>query len=254
MVMTGPVLILGGTAEARELASLLVETGTDVVSSLAGAVPSPALPPGQVRLGGFGGPEGLAAYVRERGVPAVVDATHPFAARMTTNAARGAELTGVPLLRLQRPGWGGLPGAARWHWVDSVAEAVAVAERLGERSFVTTGVKTLPAYASWTDRYVLARMVTPPGWQVPPAWEILLARGPFDLNHETTLLRERRIDVLTTKDSGGSSAEAKLHAADDLGVAVVVVRRPPLPDGVAVVRSAGEAARWVQAQVRLGSG
>ena len=184
----------------------------------------------------------------------MVDATHPFAARMTANAARGAELTGVPLLRLQRPGWDTLPGAARWHWVDSVAEAVSVAERLGDRTFVTTGVKTLSAYASWTDRYLLARMVTRPSWEVPAAWEILLDRGPFDVASEVSLMREHRIDVLTTKDSGGASAAAKLPAADALGVAVAIVRRPGLPAGVAVVGTAGEAVRWVRAQGRPGRG
>lgn len=239
------VLLLGGTREARDLAALLVGRGVPVVSSLAGSVSRPALPLGDVRLGGFGGIEGLVAYVRGHDVTAMVDATHPFAARISAHAAAAAQLTGVPLLRLQRPGWGGRPEAGDWHWVDSTEEAVAAAERLGERTFITTGRKTVPAYAGWTDRYALVRLVDPPTFPVPDAWEVLVARGPYDLASETALLRDHRIDVLTTKDSGGALTEAKLQACADLGVAVVVVRRPAAPEGVPQVDTPGKADSWL---------
>lgn len=242
------VLILGGTREARTLAILLVDRGLDVISSLAGRVTTPALPAGEVRIGGFGGVEGLVAYERDHDITAVVDATHPFAARISANAAAAHHETGIPLLRLQRPGWETRPEAADWHWVDSTAEAVTTAERLGERVFVTTGRKSLRAYAGWTDRYVLVRLVEPADWWVPTDWEVLVDRGPYDLASETALMRDRRIDVLTTKNSGGSLTEAKLQAAADLGIAVVVVRRPAAPEGIEQVEAPEEAADWVLAQ------
>lgn len=239
------VLVLGGTREARELAALLVGRGISVTSSLAGRVSRPALPVGDARLGGFGGVDGLAAYLREHAVTAVVDATHPFAATISDHAAAACRDAGVALLRLQRPGWSDRPDAANWHWVDSTIEAAAVAERLGERTFITTGRQSLPAYAAWTSRYALVRLVDPPTSVLPKAWEVVVARGPYDLASETTLMREHRIDVLTTKDSGGSLTEAKLQAAADLGVAVVVVRRPAPPAGVPTVADPEQAAAWV---------
>lgn len=235
------VLVLGGTREARALARLLDDAGVAVTSSLAGRVSRPALPVGEVRIGGFGGVEGLADYQRAHGVDAVVDATHPFAATITAHAAEAAALTGIPLVRLQRPGWEDHPLAVTWHWVDSTAEAVALAERLGERTFITTGRQSLPAYAAWTDRYALVRVVEAPDWPLPDTWGVLLSRGPYDLASEATLMQEHGIDVLTTKNSGGALTEAKLRAAADLGVAVVIVRRPPTPVGVEVVTTASAA-------------
>lgn len=243
------VLVLGGTREARELAVLLVDAGIRVTSSLAGRVSRPALPVGDVRIGGFGGPEGLADHLREAGVRAVVDATHPFAARISANAAAACRAAGVPLLRLQRPGWRDRPDAGSWHWVDSTEQAVREAERLGQRTFVTTGRQSLPAYRGWSDRYALVRLVDPPVLPLPEGWDVVVARGPYDLAAETALMLEHRIDVLTTKDSGGSLTEAKLQAAADLGVAVVVVRRPEPPAGVPTVALPTQAADWVLAQV-----
>jgi precorrin-6A/cobalt-precorrin-6A reductase len=240
------VLLLGGTGEARALAGVLVGAGVDVESSLAGRVSRPALPVGPVRTGGFGGVDGLAEHLTDGGFQAVVDATHPFAAGISGNAAAASRATGVPLVRLQRPGWAVRPGADAYAWVDSVEDARDTAEALGTRPFVTTGRQQLDAYARWDDRYVLARVVDPPDWEVPASWEVLLTRGPFTLEAETQLLTSRRIDVLLTKDSGGPLTEAKLDAADALGVPVVVVRRPPVPDGVEVVEDVEAAARWVE--------
>ena len=238
--MTVRVLVLGGTGEARALAAALLERGVDVVSSLAGRVSAPALPVGTVRVGGFGGVDGLAEHLVTEGFDHVVDATHPFAARITANAVAATSRVGVPLLRLQRPGWAGHPLAGAFTWVDDVDAARDAAEALGRRPFITTGRQQLEAFAAWDDRYVLARVVDPPDWDVPTSWEVLRARGPYAYAAERELLDSRRIDVLLTKDSGGALTEAKLDAAHDAGVPVVVVRRPPAPDGVRVVESVAD--------------
>lgn len=237
------VLVLGGTAEARELASHLVAEGVDVVSSLAGRVSRPALPVGQVRVGGFGGIDGLTAYLLAQRFSAVVDATHPFAAGITANAVAACAEADVPLLRLQRPGWAGHDLAPSFTWVDDVTAAREAAARF-DRPFVTTGRQQLDVFAGWSDRYVLVRVVDPPDWAVPESWEVLRARGPYPYAAELELMRGRGIDVLLTKDSGGSLTEAKLAAASDLGVTVVVVRRPALPTGLAVAPSVAEALAW----------
>ena len=241
------VLVLGGTGEARALAAVLVARGDDVVSSLAGRVSDPALPVGRVRTGGFGGVDGLAAYIDGR-VDRVVDATHPFAAQITANAVAATAHVGVPFVRLQRPGWSVHPLADSFTWVADVDAARDAAESLGRRPFLTTGRQQLDAFASWDDRYVLVRVVDPPDWDVPVSWEVLRARGPYPYDGEHDLMRSRRVDVLLTKDSGGALTEAKLAAAHDLGVPVVVVRRPPVPEGVRVVASVDDAVAALDAK------
>lgn len=234
------VLLLGGTAEARELAGVLVAAGHDVTTSLAGRVARPRLPVGEVRIGGFGGVQGLRAALASYDV--VVDATHPFAATISAHAAAacGAEMPVVPLLRLARPGWCG-----DFAWVSSHAEAAAAAAACS-RPFLTVGRQSLGDFVGpLADHPVLARVVDPPQIELPPSWTVLLSRGPYELDAESALLRERRIDVLVTKDSGGAHTEAKLAAARLLGVPIVVVRRPPAPAGVVTVEDVAAAARWV---------
>lgn len=238
------VLVLGGTGEARSLAGGLVADGIPVVSSLAGRVSAPALPEGGVRLGGFGGVEGLVDFLAAEHISAVVDATHPFAAGITANAARACTASGVPLVRLQRAGWEAHRSAASFVWVDSVDEARAAAEE-GRRPFVTTGRQQLERFAAWADRYVLVRVVDPPEWALPTSWEVVRSRGPYDLEAERALMLGRGIDVLLTKNSGGEMTEAKLQAAVELQIPVVVVRRPGLPDGVAVVDTVAAAHEWL---------
>lgn len=245
------VLILGGTGEARALAAALVEDGVDVVSSLAGRVSQPALPAGAVRLGGFSddtrdGAAGLAAYVAEQGISRVVDATHPFAAQISANAAAAAAAAGFPLLRLQRPGWQEHPRAGELVWVPDVERARERAERSGIRPFLTTGRQQLETFAPWDDRYVLARVVDPPDWAVPSSWEVLRARGPYTYAAERALMESRRVDVVVTKDSGGPLTAAKLDAALDLGLTVVVVRRPDPPSGVATCQDLDAAVLWIR--------
>ncbi|GAA2155451.1 precorrin-6A reductase [Humibacillus xanthopallidus] len=235
------VLVLGGTAEARAVAARLVDRGDDVVSSLAGRVSSPALPVGGVRVGGFGGVAGLRDFVVAEGFSVVIDATHPFAARITAHAAEAVAPLPQPLVRLRRPGWEGHPHAASFTWAEDVAEARDLAGALGSRPFLTTGRQQLDAFASWTDRYVLVRVVDPPEWPLPPTWDLLRARGPFTLDAELALMRGRAVDVLVSKDSGGPLTQAKLEAAHVLGVPVVVVRRPAEPAGATVVQSVDDA-------------
>lgn len=223
------MLILGGTGEARRLAAAL--TGHRVISSLAGRVTGPVLPPGEVRVGGFGGPEGLAAYVRAESVDVVVDATHPFAARISASASAA----GVPLVVLRRPGWVAVPGDV-WHRVPTLdAAAGFVAASPHERVFLTTGRQGLGAFAELTDRWFLVRSVDPVAPPHPPRLESLLDRGPFTLDGEIALLTAYDIQLLVTKDSGGDMTAAKLAAARHLGVPVVMVDRPPVTPGVPVV-------------------
>jgi len=246
--MSSHVLVLGGTAEARELAALLAScAGVRVTTSLAGRVSRPGALEGDVRVGGFGGAEGLAAWLREHHVDAVVDATHPFATGITANAARAAASTGLPVVCLRRPGWSACTGD-RWHEAASLAEAARLLPQLGRRLFLTTGRLGLAAFAHLAGLHFVVRSVEPPEPPMPPDVEVLLARGPFTVEGETALLRERRIDVLVTKDSGGTATAAKLTAARDLGLPVVVVRRPPPPEGVTTVPDAAGAL----ARLRLG--
>src|SRR3954469_10351851 len=241
--MTGQVLVLGGTGEARRLAAALIAEGVDVLSSLAGRVAEPVLPEGPVRVGGFGGAEGLAGWLAEHRPRAVVDATHPFAAQITASAAGAAAARGIPLLRLQRPGWTPGPGDD-WRLVDSLAEA-ATAVAGSPSVFLTTGRQGVSAFAALPGR-VLVRAVDPPDGPLPAGATLLLDRGPFSLADELALLREHAVDVVVTKDSGGHMTEAKLIAARELGLPVVLVRRPRLPDGVPTVATVEEALAWLE--------
>ena len=233
--MSPHILILGGTTEARELAAELTALPeVKVTTSLAGRVSRPGALTGDVRIGGFGGAEGLAAWLREHHVDAVVDATHPFAESITANAARAGAATAVPVVVLRRPGW--QPGTGDdWHTVASLAEAADVLPALGHRVLLTTGRLGLAAFAHLAQLHFVVRSVEPPEPPMPPDAEVLLARGPFTVADEAALLRKHRIDVVVTKDSGGAATAAKLTAARQAGVPVVVVRRPPLPDGVSAV-------------------
>jgi precorrin-6A/cobalt-precorrin-6A reductase len=235
------ILILGGTAEARELAGRLDAEGAPVISSLAGRVSQPRLPAGEVRIGGFGGPDKLAEWLREHGIRAIVDATHPFAERISQSAAAAAAATGVPLLRLERPGWQPRQGD-RWEWVDGLAAAAEAIE--GERVFLTTGRQGLAAFAELA-AWCLIRCVDLPEPPLPRHCEVILDRGPYTLEGELALIDAHRIDTLVTKDSGGDHTRAKLDAARERGLPVIVGRRPPRP-GVATVATVDEAQAYVR--------
>ncbi|QKW09078.1 cobalt-precorrin-6A reductase [Streptomyces sp. NA04227] len=241
------VLILGGTSEARQLAESLHREapGVRVTSSLAGRVAAPRLPSGEVRVGGFGGVEGMVRWLGEHRVDLLIDATHPFAQAISFHAAEAAATAHVPLLALRRPGWVPEPGDD-WHPVASLDEAAAALPALGRRVFLTTGRMGLATFAPLTACWFLVRSVDAPEPPFPPRMEVLLDRGPFTLDGERELLRRHRIDVLVTKDSGAAATAPKLTAAREAGIPVVVVRRPPVPEGVPVVPGAQEAAEWVR--------
>lgn len=237
------ILILGGTAEARALAEALDADGIRVVSSLAGRVSQPRLPAGELRIGGFGGPEGLADWLRGHAVEAVVDATHPFAERISESAARACPAAGVELLRLERPGWSERRGD-RWHWVADLAEAAELIPALGERVLLTTGRQGLHAFAGVESAWFLIRCVDPPAFPLPPRSELLLDRGPYELFGELELIDRHRIDLIVTKDSGGAHTRAKLDAARARRLPVILVRRPARPD-VPVAATVDDALAWL---------
>jgi precorrin-6A/cobalt-precorrin-6A reductase len=238
------ILILGGTAEARELAQDLHDAGVPVISTLAGRVSAPRLPPGEVRIGGFGGPETLAGWLAEQEIRAVVDATHPFAERISASASQATAAARVPLLRLERPGWQSADGD-RWHWADDLAHAAFLLQRLkAGRVFLTTGRQGLHAFAG-EDAWFLIRCVEEPQTELPRNHELLLDRGPYTLENELRLIEAHAIDTLVTKDSGGAHTEAKLHAARERGLPVVIVRRPPRPPAE-TVETVADAAAWAR--------
>ncbi|MFD4140330.1 cobalt-precorrin-6A reductase [Streptomyces sp. NPDC058572] len=246
------ILILGGTAEARALAGLL-HPHARVTSSLAGRVANPRLPVGEVRIGGFGGADGLARWIGEHGVDRVIDATHPFAERISSNAAAAAAVAHVPLLALRRPGWVPVEGDD-WRDVGSLEEAAAALDGLGwghlpgrsprGRVFLTTGRMGLAAFAG-CPQWFLVRSVDAPEPPMPARTEVLLDRGPFTVDGERELLHRHRIDVLVTKDSGAAATAPKLEAAREAGVPVVMIRRPPAPQGVETAAFPEEAAARV---------
>ena len=235
------VLLLGGTAEARALAKTL-HPRVDIVSSLAGRVPDPALPVGPVRIGGFGGVDGLRRWLRDEHIGGVVDATHPFAATMTAHAAEACAALRLPHLVLARPAWA--PGNAIV--VESDTEAAkAVAKQQYSRVFLTTGRSSVQAFAD-SDAWFLIRAVTAPdAASLPRHHQLLLSRGPYRYDGELSLLAEHRIEALVTKNSGGDMTRAKLDAAAALDIPVVMVARPRLPAGVTVVGTVEDAAEWV---------
>jgi precorrin-6A/cobalt-precorrin-6A reductase len=238
------MLLLGGTGEARTLAARL-HPHVDVISSLAGRVPDPALPVGKVRVGGLGGVEGLVRWLGDERVDAVVDATHPFAATITANAAKACRQLGLPHLVLARPAW---PHGTAILVESDVEAAKLVAGNRYARVFLTTGRTGARPFAGH-DAWFLIRAVTPPDPEtLPLRHHLLLSRGPYRYQDELDLLREHRIDALVTKNSGGDMTRSKIDAADALGVPVVMVDRPALPDGVDTVSTVEAAEDWVSSR------
>ncbi len=234
MTGRGPVLILGGTAEARALATELHGLAVPYLSSLAGRVQQPRLPVGEVRIGGFGGATALREWIVDHDCRAVIDATHPFAQQISRNAAEATAPLDVPLIAFRRPEWNSTADD-RWTVVDDITAAAVAVSGHGRRILVTTGRQDVTAFAGDDSAFYVIRVVDPPTGDLPPHHEIIRSRGPYDLDSEPTLMRDNDIDTLVTKNSGGEHTRAKLVAARELGVGVVMVARPPSPTGVDVV-------------------
>jgi precorrin-6A/cobalt-precorrin-6A reductase len=245
------VLVIGGTGEARELAACLTSRhDTEVVSSLAGRVSRPALPQGRVVIGGFGGVDGLVGFLAGEHIDRVVDASHPFAARISANAVIACARAGVPALRLERPAWS--PGAGdRWVRVpDAERAAVALPEVAGTRgtAFLTHGRRGLAPFAADSAREYLIRAVDPPSEPLPERTFLVLDRGPYTVYGETALMGRYGVAALVTKNSGGSMTSAKLTAARLLRVPVVMIDRPqpdPSREQVPTVESVSAAITWL---------
>jgi precorrin-6A/cobalt-precorrin-6A reductase len=249
------LLILGGTGEAAALAKGALtrfgDGGLAVTTALAGRTRHPGPIPGQVRIGGFGGAPGLAAYLIEHRIDRLIDATHPFAATISRAARLAAERTGVPRLLLLRPPWRRHP-LDRWIEVDNLEAAAQLVGRIGKRVWLTVGGgPALAAFAPVTQVRFLVRLIDPPRDPLPlRRHEIVLGRGPFSLGDERHLIQRHAIDVLVCKASGGAATEAKLIAARERGLPVIIVRRPPREPGLAVA-TVEAALDWLAGPDRL---
>lgn len=241
------ILILGGTTEARRLAERLA--GRDdlaVTLSLAGRTLAPVALPVPVRVGGFGGAEGLAAHLRAEGIARLIDATHPFAARISRNAAVAAAAAGIPILALRRPAWVPVPGD-RWTEIEAVADAVAALGEAPRRVFLALGRQELAPFEAAPQHVYLVRSVDPvePPLAVPRATYVL-GRGPFAEDDDRRLFEDHRIEAIVAKNSGGAATYGKIAAARSLGLPVILVRRPVVP-AVPSVETPEAAAAWIDA-------
>jgi precorrin-6A/cobalt-precorrin-6A reductase len=241
------VLILGGTAEARQLAErLVIRSGLEVMVSLAGRTERPTVQPVPVRIGGFGGSEGLATFLATERFDALIDATHPYAAVISANAVRAATACGVRFLVLKRPGWTAIAGD-RWTEVDDVRAAVKALGIAPRRVFVAIGRKELAAFVEAPQHRYLIRSVDrlDPPLMVPDAIYIL-GRGPFHESDDHALLMTHGVEILVTKNSGGSATYGKVAAARTLGLPVIMLRRPKLAVSAAAnVETIDDAVAWL---------
>lgn len=241
------ILLLAGTGDARRMANAITTAYSQItlISSLAGVTRSPAPIAGETRQGGFGGTSGLRDYLCHMQITAVIDATHPFAETMTANAIAACEETGIPYLRFDRPAWQE-PKGAGWHHASSLEAAAGMAAGLGQRILLTIGSKDLLAFKNFQGPSIFARMTEPPPAEnIPAGCQIILERGPFDLAHERALLSRLKVDLLVTKNSGGHAVSAKLKAADELGVSVLIIDRPPQP-ACQVVNETKDVLAWIE--------
>lgn len=238
------ILILGGTREARLLAEdPHVPQQARFIFSLAGVTQAPDLPQGQTRLGGFGGVEGLIAYLKRENIAAVIDATHPFAARISHHAAAACATTCLPILRLGRPAWQKQPGD-RWEDAASLGDAVPALGLKPCRVLLTTGRQHVAPFMEAPQHHYFLRSIEPVSQDLPRFFETIIARPPFTLEDESTLLTRLEIDVLVTKNSGAPAIAAKLDAARQLGLRVIMINRPLLPP-VEEVSTVEGAIKWV---------
>ena len=244
--MAERLLILGGTAEGAALARGAADiAGLTVVSSIAGRTRAPVPLPGETRVGGFGGAPAMADYLRATGTTMVVDATHPYAAAISRNAAEACAAVGLPRLNLVRPAWAREPGDD-WIEVDDADAAAARLADVGARAFLTIGRQEIGAFAGLDGVWFLVRLIDPLDAPLPPAnGEVIHGRGPFDVADERALLAAHRIDVVIAKNSGGDATYAKIAAAREAALPVVMIRRPPSPGGE-TVGDVAAALAWIE--------
>jgi precorrin-6A/cobalt-precorrin-6A reductase len=232
--MRPKLLILAGTTEAAALARAVAAHGLDAVVSYAGRTAAPRALGLPQRVGGFGGAAGLAAFLAAEAISHVIDATHPFAARISANAVAACAAAGVPLVALTRPAWA--PGLGdRWQRVPDIAGAVAALDRPAARVFLAIGRQTLEPFAVHRQHRWLLRVVDPPEGPLPlPGATVVVDRGPFDAAADRALMERHGIGIVVAKNAGGSGAAAKLAAARALGLPVVMIDRPAIPARAAV--------------------
>ncbi len=240
------VLILGGTGDAIALAAKASElSDLDIITSLAGRTSQPMIPSVNTRIGGFGGVSGLVHYLQTEQISGLIDATHPFAAQISWNAAAAARQAGIPHLLLVRPPWQPTAGD-RWIDVDSHDAAAARLPKLAQRIFLTIGRQELAVFAGMPDLWFLMRMIDPPQPDaIVPTGKIILERGPFSIDKERSLLQQYDIGAIVSKNSGGAATYAKIVAAREFSIPVVMVQRPPLPATDTVTEIEGALA-WLE--------
>jgi len=245
------ILLLGGTTEASRMARALAQAGADGIFSYAGRTEAPMAQPLPMRVGGFGGVAGLAAYLRDQAVTHVIDATHPFAVRMSCNAVAACAEAGISLLALERPAWAPSPGDD-WVSLPDRDAVLAALPAQPTRVFLAIGRQGVACFAARPEHFYLLRLVDPPATPLPlPHAEMVLARGPFTLDEDLALLRRHRIGLIVAKNAGGEGARAKLDAARMLGLKVLMIERPEAPVRQ-VAANVEEAMAWLAHSARLG--
>ncbi len=243
-MMKKRVLILGGTGDATELAVRAAEIPElEIITSLAGRTHQPVVPE-NTRIGGFGGVAGLTDYLRKQQIEVIIDATHPFAAQISFNVAAAAKEVAIPHLMLIRPAWKQTKGD-RWIEVATNAMAAMALPQLAQRIFLTIGRQQLSAFVHLQDLWFLMRTIDPPlpDALIPPG-KLLRERGPFSPNEERSLLQQYEIGAIVSKNSGGDATYAKIIAARELGIPVVMVQRPSIPSGEQV-ETIEDALAWI---------
>ncbi|SIT69407.1 precorrin-6A reductase [Ectothiorhodosinus mongolicus] len=246
--MPGPVriLLLGGTQEARQIVEHLIPNSEyQGVYSLAGRTQSPQLPNWPVRQGGFGGIPGLIDYLRQQDIDLIIDATHPFAAQMSRHAVEAAATVGIAVLRVERPAW--QPETADdWRCMNDWVSLIKALGAESRRVFLSIGRQHVGEFVAAPQHFYLLRSIEPPE-QMPPNSLCLHDRGPFSLAEELELLKKHKIEVIVSKNSGGQATQAKLLAARELGLPVLMLNRPAMPPATAVAADAAAALSWLSA-------
>lgn len=251
MTETRHLLILGGTGEACDLAeaaAVRFSGNLEITSSLAGRTDNPRTPPGHVRCGGFGGGPGLADYIKSQSIDLLIDATHPFAAQISSNAYDACLVTGTQRLTLTRPPWT-MPPEAKWIEAGTMAEAAAMLPNFAHRVLLTTGIGGIDSFAGLDDIHFVVRLMEQPGEPLPLAdYSLVVARPALSVDDEAQLLAEHRIDTLVSKHSGGEATVAKIAAAIAAGVKILLIARP-LPEPGEAVDNIDDALNWLKRQL-----